>query len=128
MVLGLARRVASPPMAAKFATTVRIDGARIIDEASFHAVFAKAMGFPSFYGKNMNAWVDCMTCVDDPTAGMSRVVVAPGAVLTLIVDDASAMKARCPDVHEALLECAAFVNWRRIEGGGKAVLALALFA
>ncbi|MDZ4753789.1 MAG: barstar family protein [Phycisphaerae bacterium] len=31
--------------------------------------FAETFGFPGFYGRNMNAWNDCMTFLDGPDAG-----------------------------------------------------------
>lgn len=37
-------------------TLVPIPTNQITDWPSFHEVFAEALGFPSFYGKNMNAW------------------------------------------------------------------------
>ena len=37
---------------------VTIDLRGITDTASFHAVFAETLGFPHFYGNNMDAWVD----------------------------------------------------------------------
>jgi RNAse (barnase) inhibitor barstar len=53
---------------------VRIDTTKIRDWASFHEVFSEAFGFPDFYGRNMDAWIDCMTSLDDPAAGMSRIM------------------------------------------------------
>jgi Barstar (barnase inhibitor) len=38
---------------------------RIIDWNSFHDVFSELLGFPEFHGRNMNAWIDCLTDVDD---------------------------------------------------------------
>jgi hypothetical protein len=108
--------------------TVRIDGDRILDWPSFHAVFAEAFGFPSFYGRNMDAWVDCMTCLDEPESGMTTVQVRGGTVLSLIIENAPDLKKRCPNQFEALVECAAFVNWRRIENGDQPVLALSFYA
>ena len=109
-------------------TTVRIDADAIVDWASFHDVFAQALGFPGFYGRNLNAWIDCMTYLDDADAGMTTVHVAPGEVLTLVIENAAAFRARCPEQFAALVEDAAFVNWRRIEQGAPAVLALAFHA
>jgi hypothetical protein len=40
---------------------VRIDTRLITDWASFHDVFARSFGFPDYYGRNMDAWNDCMT-------------------------------------------------------------------
>ncbi|MCU0699586.1 MAG: barstar family protein [Myxococcaceae bacterium] len=104
---------------------LRIDAGRIVDWDSFHDVFAEILGFPDFYGRNMNAWIDCMTCLDDPEAGMTNVHAPPGGVMTLLLDDVSGFATRCPAQYEALVECAAFVNWRRLEKGEPSVLTLA---
>lgn len=106
---------------------VTIDLARVTDWDTFHAVFAESMGFPGFYGKNMDAWIDCMTYVDDRDAGMSRVTVEPGEVLTLQLESIDGFATRCPEQYAALIECTAFVNWRRIETGDNAVLALSYY-
>ena len=37
-----------------------IDGKQINDWDSFHDEFARKMGFFSGYGRNGNAWIDCM--------------------------------------------------------------------
>ena len=107
-------------------TIVTIPADQITDWDSFHSVFKAALGFPDFYGRNMDAWIDCMSYVDDPSSGMANVCVAPGGSMTLRIDDAPAFKRRCPEQYEALIECAAFVNCRRIEDGGMPVLALML--
>ncbi|MGQ0801294.1 MAG: barstar family protein [Pseudomarimonas sp.] len=109
-------------------TILRIDSNRIVDVESFHAAFASSFGFPTFYGRNMNAWIDCLSDLDDPGSGMTTVHVDSGQVLTLIIDNAQAFKRRCPDLFDALVEGAAFVNWRRVEAGQAPVLALALDA
>jgi hypothetical protein len=101
-----------------------IDTTLISDWNTFHSVFAAAMGFPSFYGNNMDAWIDCMTYVDDPDAGMSSVTVEPGKCLTLQLDGADEFARQCPEQFAALLDSVAFVNWRRIQQGHSAVLTL----
>jgi len=98
----------------------------ITDWPSFHSVFQRTFGFPTFYGRNMNAWVDCMTYFDDSDAGMTSITVAKGDLLVLRIDDAFDFRHRCPDQYDALVECAAFVNYRRIEVGELPVLALLL--
>ena len=107
---------------------VRIDATEITDTNSFHTVFASALGFPEFYGRNMDAWIDCLTYLDDPEAAMTNVHVQPGQCLSLVVDHAAELKTRCPELFFSLVECSAFVNWRRVEAGGQPVLALALYA
>jgi RNAse (barnase) inhibitor barstar len=44
----------------------RIRARNISDWKSFHAEFRRVFGFPEFYGHNMDAWIDCMTSLDEP--------------------------------------------------------------
>jgi hypothetical protein len=66
-----------------------------------------------------------MSYIDDPSAGMSTVHINLGDVLSLVVENASSLKERCPEQFNALVECAAFVNWRAVEAGGSPLIALA---
>ena len=75
----------------------------------------------------MNAWIDCMTWLDDPAAGMTTVHASPGGVVALHLQNAKGLARRCPEQYVALVECAGFVNWRRIEVGERAVLALSFY-
>lgn len=108
--------------------TVVVDGAAITDEASFHEVFLKAFGFPAFYGRNMNAWIDCMGYLDEEAAGMSSVHVQAGEILVIAIENATIFKQRSPDVWLALFESVAFVNWRRVEHKEPALLAISAYA
>jgi hypothetical protein len=101
---------------------IRINAAEIRDWATFHDGFAKWFGFPDFYGRNMNAWIDCMTYLDDPGAGMTTIHGSTSDPVVLCLDNVNAMPNA---IFEALVECAAFVNWRRIETGDPAILLLA---
>lgn len=103
---------------------VSIDCSSIRDWASFHEEFARVRGFPDFYGRNMNAWIDCMTSLDAPADGMSSVHCKPGSVVTLELANVKAFARRCPEQYAALIECSAFVNWRRLELDNSSVLAL----
>ena len=103
---------------------VAVDAARITDWDSFHAVFSDAFGFPDWYGRNMDAWIDLMTYMDEDRA-TTGVSVAPGEAVTIALDDGRDLRERLPEVYDALIECTAFVNWRRIEAGGTAYLCLA---
>jgi RNAse (barnase) inhibitor barstar len=93
----------------------------------FHSVFAKKLGFPDFYGRNMDAWIDCMTSLDAPEDGLSGVHVQDGMVLTLQISNYKTLKEKARDVCDALIECSAFVNWRRIERGRSSVVALSFY-
>jgi hypothetical protein len=60
-----------------------IDLRDITDTASFHAVFAETLGFPFYYGRNMDAWIDCMTSLDMPADGMTSAHAPQDGVLVL---------------------------------------------
>lgn len=107
--------------------TVTLDGDRIVGWDSFHDECAAAFGFPDFYGRNMDAWIDCLTGLDDRDGVMTTVSTTPGGVVVLELLGAKGLAARCPEVYAALVECSAFVNWRRRERGHPAVLALSFY-
>jgi len=106
---------------------VKLDTQRITDWDTFHEVFAAAFGFPDFYGRNMDAWIDCMTSLDEPTDGMTRVHAPPGGVVVLELEQVDDFIRRCPEQYEAIIDCSGFVNWRKIEVGEPAVLALSFY-
>lgn len=106
---------------------VKLDTQRIIDWETFHDVFAEVFGFPGFYGRNMSAWVDCMTSLDAPSAAMTKLHAPPGGVVVLELEHVDGFMRRCPVQFEAIIDCAAFVNWRKIEVGESAVLALSFY-
>jgi len=103
---------------------VRIDSSRIIDWESFHDVFAKSFGFPDFYGRNMNAWIDCLTYLDDTDSGMTTIHGSSKDLVVLQLDNANSLPA---EMLSAIVDGAAFVNWRRIELGNGAILALSYY-
>jgi hypothetical protein len=74
----------------------------------------------------MNAWIDCMTYLDDLSSGMACICVDPGQLVGLRIDDAPDFQLRCPEQYQALIECTAFVNHRRIVLGEQPLLALVL--
>lgn len=86
-------------------------------------------GFPGFYGKNMNAWIDCLSDLDDDDseAGMTTVHCERGSVMALEFLHVKAFRGRCPELYDAIVEGVAFVNWRRLEAGQPAVLALSFW-
>ena len=108
-------------------TLLKVDTRRITDWCSFHEVFAEVFGFPDFYGRNMNAWIDCMSSLDDASAEMTKVHAPPGGVVVLELEHVDNFVKRCREQYEAIVECAAFVNWRKIEAGESAVLALSFY-
>jgi hypothetical protein len=96
---------------------VKIDFGKIKDWEIFHEVFAEIMGFPDFYGKNNNAWIDCMSYIDDKEAGMSKIIVDPGENLDIVVSGTEKANESASEVFSGFMVLVADVNQRFIESG-----------
>lgn len=94
---------------------VKIDTEQIKDWDSFHEVFSQTFDFPEYYGRNINAWIDCM---DEFTKELTL----------LDLGDCRTLKETHPEIIEAISECSAFVNYRRIEANENPVLIISMFA
>jgi hypothetical protein len=104
---------------------VRLNSEAIHDGASFHAECARALGFPGYYGHNLDAWLDCMSCLREPGAGgMAAISLAQDEVLLLEIPDAEALEARAPHVVADLVTVTAAANARYVADGGPPALAL----
>jgi len=64
----------------------------------------------------MNAWIDCMSDIDDAEYGITDFKVSPEDTLVLHLENAEDFKSRCPEIYEELFECTAFVNSRKLSG------------
>ena len=98
----------------------------IPDWTTFHEEFKRAMGFPDFYGMNMNAWIDCLTYLYEGD-GMSRFHLAPGEMLHIEVPGARGFRSRLPEIFDALIDCTSFVNTRHTEMGQSPAISLVLY-
>ncbi len=96
---------------------VHIDCRRISGWNTLHTTFQEAFGFPKFYGRNMNAWIDCMGSLDAAEDGLTRVHAPPGGVIVVQLDHSESLKSRAPEVMHAILEDGAFINFRRLQSG-----------
>jgi RNAse (barnase) inhibitor barstar len=105
-----------------------IDCDKITDWESFHSEFDRVFGFPDFYGRNMDAWIDCMTSIDEPPDGLTSIHCEKGSFLTIECKNMGSLKERCPEQYLAIIECSAFINFRRIEVDDPPVLALSFHA
>src|SRR4051812_47771866 len=103
--------------------TVRLDTSLIGDWDSFHSLCREVFGFPDFYGMNMNAWIDCLTYLDEDDR-MSRFFLSPDEMLHIEVTDSEAFSSRLPEIFQALVSSSAWVNQRHIEDGKLPLLAL----
>jgi RNAse (barnase) inhibitor barstar len=72
-------------------SVVKIPVDKISDWESFHDVFSAALGFPSFYGRNMDSWIDCMTSGDAAADGLTTVTILPGEILVLEIGAPNSM-------------------------------------
>ena len=98
---------------------ISIDFNRISDWHSFHEVFSEVMGFPDFYRMNNNAWIDCMSYIDDKDAGMSKVTVKSGESLTITVSGTEKVIGSASEVFLGFMEIVDAVNRRFIEVGSE---------
>ncbi len=93
-----------------------LDTRAIADWNSFHDACKAAFGFPEFYGRNGNAFIDCFNYVDEGD-GMSRFHLAPDETLTIEVWGAGEFTKRAPEQALALLQWIGSVNQNMIAEG-----------
>jgi barstar (barnase inhibitor) len=95
---------------------VQIDLSNVDDDQAFHLVWAKALGFPSWYGKNWDAWIDCMSALRSGDTGV-EVQIARDEVLEIEIRGTEALAARTPKIVCNLVDCASVVNRRYMRIG-----------
>ncbi len=93
---------------------IRIKTDQIKNWKTFHTYFADQFNFPEYYGQNMNAWIDCME--DFAIDGLT----------VLEFGDCRSFKERIPEIHKAILESSAFINYRSTESGKKPMLIISM--
>ena len=91
--------------------TARLNGELIHDWDSFHNESISVFGFPEFYGRNLNAWVDCLSYLREDD-GMSKFVLLDNEVLTIEVQHSEKLRAAAPEILEELQFCVAMINER----------------
>ncbi|QFP77132.1 barstar family protein [Deinococcus sp. AJ005] len=92
---------------------VTLDVSTTCSVEDFHDVCTKIFGFPDFYGRNMNAWIDCMGDLDDST--MTRFQLPPDEELRLHLPGFDIFLEIRPDVGQYLIDCVTAVNRRHAE-------------
>ena len=95
---------------------VSINTKAIKDWDTLHAVCKKAFGFPDFYGRNGNAFIDCLSDLDSDD-GMTRFVLYRGETLTVELSGAYEFAERAPELAAALLAWIGAANARYVEDG-----------
>jgi hypothetical protein len=105
--------------------TIVINAAKLSNWNNFHSYFKRTFGFPEFYGRNMAAWVDCLTSLDEPNHGMTtKITLNKGELIVFRLLNVEGLKKSSSDIYEALIECSAFVNRRRMEVGDMPLIVL----
>lgn len=104
---------------------VQLDGRTLTDWAGFHQTCKQALGFPAFYGGNMDAWIDCLSGLRDDD-GMSAYRLAPDEMLQIQVLHSDVLRREAPEILSALEECTAEVNQLYTENGKKPAIGLVL--
>jgi hypothetical protein len=79
-------------------------------------VCKEAFGFPDFYGANMNAFIDCLTYIDEGD-GMSNIVLRDGEVLRIDLLSSDDLFTRLPEIANGLVDAVLSINARFIEDG-----------
>ena len=102
-----------------------LDGSAITDWESFHTVCAQEFGFPDFYGRNLDAWIDCMSYIDMGD-GMCRFVLQPQEILTIEITASDTFRRQAPNILASLAELVEHVNDRLVERGDTQRLCLVL--
>lgn len=97
---------------------VRLSADSITDWASFHVVCKEAFGFPDFYGENLNAFIDCLTYIDEGD-GMSNIVLADGENLFIEIIDSAELRATNTEILEGIEGSVRSLN-KRFTDAGKA--------
>ncbi len=93
--------------------TIEVPFSIFRSEDTFHKAFAEIMGFPGFYGHNWDAWIDCMSYLDDSAAGMTQVSLKENEQLEFkIVGYEFTEELDKSDVFRDFCICSGFVNSR----------------
>jgi hypothetical protein len=92
--------------------TATINGAKIVDQETFHDEFQRVMGFFDGYGRNMDAWIDCMQDMFI-NGGLTKFGLSKGDVFVLKVSATEEFQRKCPEIFSDFIACTAFVNKHR---------------
>ena len=77
----------------------------------FHEASRKAFGFPDFYGRNNNAWIDCLSYLHDGD-GMSAFVLGRDEVLEVLLEGYYEFSEKHPEIALGITQLFALVNIR----------------
>ena len=89
-----------------------IEGNNIKDWESFHDEFQNKMGFFDGYGRNTNAWIDCMTDMftNGEYQSLTKFNLKDGDRFTLTIANAEDWKKRSPETFDAFIDYCIWSN------------------
>lgn len=95
--------------------TAVINGASIQDWDSFHNEFQNKIGFFEGYGRNLNAWIDCMSDLytKEEYVGLTKFNLHEGDKLIILVVNVEIWREVRRDIFDSFIECTLAVNAER---------------
>ena len=90
-------------------TRICVNGATIVNWASFHDEFSRAFRFFDGYGRNRDAWIDCMTDLHGPTA-LSGLRLPAGEPIEIVLNDSATLVKSHPEIFAELLRLVRYAN------------------
>lgn len=95
--------------------TETINGENIQDWESFHNEFQEKLGFFKEYGRNLNAWIDCMSDLytNGEYESLTKFNLNDGDKLTLQVQGVEKWKKESPETFDAFIDCCISANAER---------------
>jgi hypothetical protein len=105
--------------------TVRIDGEKITTWDAFHSESQAVFGFPDFYGRNIDAWIDSLASLREDE-GLTKFKLGPDESLEIEVLRSDVLRRLAPEILGALKEYTSIVNQLYIENGEEPPLSLVL--
>lgn len=74
---------------------VVLNGNKLISWEAFHAECATAFGFPSFYGHNRDAWIDCLS---DIGGGLMSPALQTEESFLIVIENSAAWAEVAPEM------------------------------
>lgn len=95
---------------------IKVKGFAIVDWPSFHDEFERAFDFFDGYGRNRDAWLDCMTDLHGPGA-LSGLALPPGEPIEIELVGSENLNRLHPEIAAELRTLIDFANRRYSEMG-----------
>jgi RNAse (barnase) inhibitor barstar len=90
-------------------TRISVNGATIVNWPSFHDEFSRAFRFFEGYGRNRDAWIDCMTDLHGPKA-LSGLRLPTGESIEIVLNDSATVAKSHPEIFAELLRLVRYAN------------------